>query len=154
MAGTRPVFTENFSANLSAIQAFLGQEGEKALKRLLDRLFDEVVPTLCRFPLSGRAFLAHTISSSEATAVVRKLRDQLEQPDTLREFILDDYIILYLVRGETDCFSLDQTPSPIVFRSETILARLKAIGDVGEDGGKSREHSGVRQHRLFPASDT
>ncbi len=100
MAAKRPVFTENFSINLTAIQAFLGPEGEKAFKRLLRRLFDDVIPTLCHFPLSGRAFLARTAHSSEAKAMVRKLRRRLEQADELREFIADDYLILYLVRGE------------------------------------------------------
>ena len=46
MAGKRPVFTENFSANLTTIQTFLGpEEGNAAFQGLLERLFDEVVPT-------------------------------------------------------------------------------------------------------------
>ena len=104
MAGKRPVFTENFSANLTAIQAFVGAEGEKAFKGLLGRLFDEVIPTLCRFPLSGRAFFPRAIRSSEAKMMVKKLRRRLEQADDLREFIADDYLILYLVRGERIMF--------------------------------------------------
>ena len=104
MAGKRPVFTENFSANLTAIQAFVGPEGEKAFKRLLGRLFDDVIPTLCRFPLSGRGFFARAIRSSEAKMMVKKLRRKLEQADDLREFIADDYLLLYLVRGERIMF--------------------------------------------------
>lgn len=40
MAGKRPVFTENFSVNLSAIEVFLGPEGRSSYQRLLDRLLD------------------------------------------------------------------------------------------------------------------
>jgi hypothetical protein len=46
MAGKRPVFTENFSLNLSAIEVFLGAAGAPAYQRLLDHLFDDIVPTL------------------------------------------------------------------------------------------------------------
>ncbi len=78
----RPVFTENFVENLDAIQTFL-----------------DLVPTLCRFPLSGRAFVAHSIGSVEARTAVRNLKRFLQPGDDLREFILDEYLLLYLVRG-------------------------------------------------------
>ncbi len=100
MAVKRPVFTENFSANLTDIEAFLGVEGTHAFKWLFERLVDNVIPTLCRFPQSGRQFFAHAIHSSEARSLVRKLRRRLEPSDDLREFIVDDYLLLYLVHGE------------------------------------------------------
>lgn len=100
MAAKRPVFTENFSANLTAIEAFLEPEGAVAFRRLLARLFDDVIPTLCRFPLAGRPFLAHAIQSAKAKTLVRKLRSRIRERDDLREFIVDDYLLLYLVRGE------------------------------------------------------
>jgi plasmid stabilization system protein ParE len=100
MAAKRPVFTENFSANLTAIEAFLEPEGAAAFRRLLERLFDDVIPTLCRFPLAGRSFLAHTIQSTKVKTLVRKLHGKLRKSDDLREFIVDDYLLLYLVRGE------------------------------------------------------
>ena len=99
MAGKRPVFTENFSANLTTIQTFLGPEGSEVFQGLLERIFDEVVPTLCRFPHSGRAFLAHAIHSAKAKNLVRKLRSRLAKSDDLREYIVDDYLLLYLLRG-------------------------------------------------------
>lgn len=104
MAVRRPVFTENFSNNLEAIQSFLGPEGDRAFHRLVDRLFDEIVPTLCRFPLSGRSFLSRTIRSTEAQILAEKLQGQLEKGDDLREFIVDDYLILYLLRGNQILF--------------------------------------------------
>jgi hypothetical protein len=99
MAGKRPIFTQNFSANLLAIQAFLGSESHKPFQRFLDHLFDEIVPQLCRFPKSGRSFLAHTIHSSEAKSLAKQLRTRLNRNDDLREFIVDEYLVLYLLRG-------------------------------------------------------
>jgi hypothetical protein len=99
MAGKRPVFAENFSRNLLDIQTFLGSEGERHLRRLLDRLIDEIVPMICRFPQGGRSFLAHAIHSKEGRALHHKVRSYLGEADDLREFIMDDYMLLYLVRG-------------------------------------------------------
>ena len=101
MAGKRftAVFTENFSENLDAIRIFLGAEGRARFERLLDRLFEDFVPTLCRFRRSGRAFLAHPIRSLEARTAVRRLKRLLRPGDDLREFMLDEYLLLYLVRN-------------------------------------------------------
>ena len=100
MAGRfRPFFTENFAANLDAVRVFLEPEGRSAFRRLLDRLFDEVVPNLSRFPQSGRFFLGSGIRSVEAQTLARRLKAGLRKRDDLREFIVDDYLILYLVRG-------------------------------------------------------
>ncbi|MBI3604167.1 MAG: type II toxin-antitoxin system RelE/ParE family toxin [Nitrospirae bacterium] len=100
MAGKRPVFTENFSANLTAIETFLGPERAAALQRLLDHLFDDIIPTLCRFPESGRAFLSHPIRSAEARTLAKRLRTRLQNAEALREFIVEDYLVLYLIRRE------------------------------------------------------
>jgi plasmid stabilization system protein ParE len=100
MAGKRlaPVFTQNFAENLDAIQTFLGDEGRSAFRHLVDRLLDDVVPTLCRFPLSGRSFLAQPIGSLEARTALRRLKRALQPRDDLREFIFDEYLLLYLPR--------------------------------------------------------
>jgi hypothetical protein len=99
MADRRPVFTENFSSNLTAIQTFLGPEREAIFRQLLNRLFDEIVPTLCRFPQSGRSFLAHPIHSTTAETLVKKLHSRIKKGDELREFVVDDYLLLYLLSG-------------------------------------------------------
>jgi len=104
MAGKWPIFTENFSANLTAIETFLGREGSAAFSRLLDRLFDDIIPTLCRFPESGRAFLSHPVRSAEANTLAKKLRARLQDSTALREFIVEDYLVLYLIRREQVVF--------------------------------------------------
>lgn len=98
MAGRRPRFTENFSTNLTAIEAFIGPHGRTAFHRFLDRLFDDVIPTLCRFPQSGRSLLSQAVKSTKAKARTKDLRKFLNKGDNLREFIVDDYLVLYLVR--------------------------------------------------------
>lgn len=104
MAGKRPVFTENFSSNLVLIETFLGTPGNAAFQRLLDRLFAEIVPVLCRFPQSGRSFLSRSIKSAKAKALARRLRRLLRQSDDIRECIMDDYLILYVVRRDRIVF--------------------------------------------------
>jgi len=99
MAGRlRPLFTENFAANLDSIRIFLEPEGKSLFQRLIARLFDDIVPTLCRFPQSGRSFLAHRARSLESRALLHRLKGLLGRNDDLREFIVDDYILLYLIR--------------------------------------------------------
>lgn len=99
MAGKSQLFfTENFTANLDEIQSFLSVEGRLAFQRLLDRLFDDLGPQLARFPLSGRSFLDHRAGSDEAQSLVNRLHGTLRAGDDLREFVLDDYIVLYLFR--------------------------------------------------------
>lgn len=97
-ARLRPLFSENFAANLDSVRLFLEPEGRSAFRRLLGRLFDEIVPTRCRFPQSGRSFLAHPVRSLEAQVLLDRLKAALRKGDDLREFIVDDYIILHVVR--------------------------------------------------------
>ena len=98
MAGKRPRFTENFSANLTAIEEFVAPHSRMAFHRFLDRLFDDVIPTLSRFPQSGRSFLTRAVKSTKAMAPTKGLRKFLNKGDDLREFVMDDYLVLYLAR--------------------------------------------------------
>ena len=93
-----PVVTRNFAENLEAIRTFLGDEGRQAFGRLVERILNDVVPTLCRFPFSGRSFLAQPVRSLETRAAVRRLKRSLQSGDDIREFIFDDYLLLYLPR--------------------------------------------------------
>lgn len=104
MAVKQPVFTENFSANLAAIEVFLEPDGRAAFDRLLDKLFDETIPTLCRFPQSGRTFLNRAIKSTKAEELVKRLRRLIKKDDMLRECLMEDHLVLYLVRQNTIVF--------------------------------------------------
>ncbi|HXV48217.1 MAG TPA: type II toxin-antitoxin system RelE/ParE family toxin [Candidatus Binatia bacterium] len=99
MAGRSQLFfTENFTANLDEIQTFLSVDGRSAFQRLLNRLFDDICPQVTRFPLSGRSFLGHQAGSAEVEELIEQVRERLRRGDDLREFVVDDYIVLYLVR--------------------------------------------------------
>ena len=110
MADKRPVFTENFSANLTAIEVFLGLDGRRRFTRLLDRLFDDLVPTICRFPHSGRSYLDRAIQSTKAEVLVKDLRRMLQPGDDLREYIMEEYLILYRP-SQRGGLPVDQAPS-------------------------------------------
>ena len=99
-AKSKLFFTQNFAANLDSIQLFLGPDGRLAFRRLLARIFEDICPKLARFPLSGRSFLAHRIGSQEAQIILDRLGGILRKGDDLREFTVDDYVTLYLVRSQ------------------------------------------------------
>ena len=99
MAAKRPLFTDNFSANLTAIELFLGSDGGKSYQQFFARFVDVVVPNVCRFPLSGRSFLERSIHSTQAASLAESLANRLLEGDDIRELIVDDFLILYLVRG-------------------------------------------------------
>ncbi|MGQ0667892.1 MAG: type II toxin-antitoxin system RelE/ParE family toxin [Nitrospiraceae bacterium] len=98
MAGKRPRFTENFSANLTSIEKFIGLHSRTAFPRFLDRLLNDIIPTLCRFPQSGRSFLSREVRSMKVQIRTKDLRKLLPKGADLREFIMDDYLVLYLIR--------------------------------------------------------
>jgi len=106
MAGRRlsPVFADNFLRNLDGTESFLKPEGASAFRRLLDRFLDDIIPLLTRYPDTGRRFLQHPVRSREARTLVRKLRSVLRKTDDLREFVVDDYLVLYLLRGKEIIF--------------------------------------------------
>ena len=100
MAGKASLlFTDNFARNLDTIASFLSVEGRAAFQRLLDRLFEDICPQLARFPKSGRLFLEHQVGSTEAQALFVTLQEKLRAGDELREFVVDAFLVLYLIRG-------------------------------------------------------
>jgi hypothetical protein len=99
MAGRSQLFfTGNFTANLDEIQSFLSVHGRSAFQRLLNRLFDDICLQITRFPLSGRSFLGHHAGSAEAEELIEHVGAMLRPGDDLREFVVDDYVVLYLIR--------------------------------------------------------
>jgi len=106
MAGNkkRPVITENFAVNLDQIRLFLGSDGRKAFEKLLDRLIEDIIPLICQYSQSGRSLLRRPVGSIEAGQLLRQLEGLLSAGEEVREFIVDDYIILYLVRKKEAAF--------------------------------------------------
>ena len=96
--------TANFERNLADIERFLaGAEAPQAYDALLDELLDTVIPNLERFPGIGRPFLANAARSVETTNALEALRAKssalTSDPEALRDYILDHYLVLYAQVG-------------------------------------------------------
>jgi len=93
--------TANFERNLADIERFLTQvEAAQAFDGLLEELLETVIPNLERFPGMGRPFLNRAVGSVEATnaltALRAKMKAVLADPDGLREYVMDHYLVLYV----------------------------------------------------------
>ena len=92
-------FTENFAHNLEEIETFLeAANAAGAFEALTARLFDELVPNLVRFPKLGVDLLARKATSLEADALVLRVRSLVGRKVEVREYSVDDYLVLYLLR--------------------------------------------------------
>lgn len=94
-------FTANFERNLEGIELFLSEvEAPQAFDGLLDELLDTVIPNLERFPDMGRPFMLRQPRSVETTNALAALRAKLlaltTDPEALREYVLKDYLLLYV----------------------------------------------------------
>jgi plasmid stabilization system protein ParE len=93
--------TANFERNLESIEAFLVEaEAPRAYDALLDELLFTVIPNLEQFPDMGRLFMNRPVRSVEVINAVRALQAKL-QNGALREYLLSDYLILYVRYDET-----------------------------------------------------
>lgn len=91
--------TRNFEQNLEDIRRFLTEsEAPQTFDGLLDHLFATVIPNLERFTAIGVDFMARQILSVEASTSHERLLARLESA-TLREYIFEDYLVLYAVHG-------------------------------------------------------
>lgn len=92
--------TANFERNLADIERLLNEEeAAQAFDGLLDELLNTVIPNLEQFPGMGRPFLNRAVGSVEATNALSALRTKLmallAEPDGLREYVMDHYLVLY-----------------------------------------------------------
>ncbi|MFA7269426.1 MAG: type II toxin-antitoxin system RelE/ParE family toxin [Sterolibacterium sp.] len=92
--------TANFERNLADIERFLIEaETSRTYDALLDELLGTVIPNLDRFPCMGRPFFSRVAHSVETTNALEMLRAQLSKltpdPEGLREYIMDNYLVLY-----------------------------------------------------------
>lgn len=94
----RILVTRNFDANTDRIEAFWQLlEHDAAFDRLLAMIRDEVIPNLMRFPLLGRPAALEGVESVQGLAALARVRLKLGQ-GVLREYLFDDYLLLYLYR--------------------------------------------------------
>ena len=98
-------FTANFSANLNSIEAFWEENAfPRAFDLLLDELTQRVLPHLARHPLMGRRFMVRRVHSVEAQALHEALAQRIQHlpgEGEVREYVMDSYLVLYLVVPET-----------------------------------------------------
>lgn len=93
--------TANFERNLESIETFLAEaEAQHAYDALLDELFFTVIPNLERFPGMGRPFMNRPVKSIEAVNAATALQAKLQDGE-LREYLLPDYLVLYVRYAET-----------------------------------------------------
>ena len=89
----------NFECNLESIEAFwLDADAPQAFDALLDELLENVIPNLERFPGMGRPFFERARRSVEAGMGVENLRGKLQalaQEGELREYVMNNYLVLY-----------------------------------------------------------
>jgi plasmid stabilization system protein ParE len=96
----RVEYTGLFEARLECIATYAATvEGFPAYERLLDDIDGVIVPNLERFPLIGKPYLETTQQSTEALMAVAKL--PRDAGHSLRKYVHDDYILLYVLGGET-----------------------------------------------------
>jgi len=92
--------TANFERNLADIERFLTEaDAPQAYDGLLDELLGTVIPNLKRFPGMGRLFFSRACGSVEAANALAALRVKLAaliaDPDALREYDMNNYLVLY-----------------------------------------------------------
>ncbi|MDP1774018.1 MAG: type II toxin-antitoxin system RelE/ParE family toxin [Methylobacter sp.] len=93
--------TANFERNLESIETFLVEaEAQRAYDTLLDDLLFTVIPNLERFPDMGRSFMNRPARSIEVINAVTALQAKLRNGE-LREYLLAEYLILYVRYDET-----------------------------------------------------
>jgi plasmid stabilization system protein ParE len=90
----RVELTASFLERLDAIEEFLNEaDAGFAFDALLAELRATVIPNLRRFPRIGRHYLANPPQSAEALAQLAVL--PAGAPQSLREYLHGDYLILY-----------------------------------------------------------
>ena len=98
---TAVTLTANFEANLAAIEAFwIEGEAPQAYDRLLSSLLETVIPNLEQFPKMGRPVLARQAQSIESQAIIERLKARIGRGE-IREYLTDEYLILYALIGDT-----------------------------------------------------
>lgn len=98
-------FTANFRRNLENVERALSEaDGPAAYDHLLDELLETVIPNLERFPDMGRSLLARRPGSVETSNASAALSAELlaltPARNALREYVLKDYLLLYVLADD------------------------------------------------------
>lgn len=102
MARVRVRVAENFESNLENIRAFLiGQEAEPVFAALLEALSFRLAATLEEHPRIGRDWMLRSPESVKGKRLKARIAARLGGKRELREFILDDYLVLYALEDAT-----------------------------------------------------
>lgn len=102
---TRIHITAGFKADIASIEAFLANaQRAEAYAKLIDLIGTHVISALEAFPDIGRPFLDRYQGSVESAAALAALRRQTGTM-VLREYLTDDYLILYS-SGDGDAYLL------------------------------------------------
>ena len=92
--------TASFIERLESIETFLAEaDAPQVYDQLLDGLRRTVIPNLRRFPRIGRRYLDQPPQSAEAMTQLAALPPGAA--DALREYLHDDYLILYALTDST-----------------------------------------------------
>ena len=95
----RVELTDSFLERLEAIEALLIEaDADAAFDDLLAQLRSTVIPNLARFPRIGRRYLDNPPQSAEALSLLGALPSGA--PDSLREYLHGDYLMLYAVADD------------------------------------------------------
>ncbi|MGE0114085.1 MAG: type II toxin-antitoxin system RelE/ParE family toxin [Steroidobacteraceae bacterium] len=91
--------TAHFESTLDSIKTFLDEQAEpQSFARLLEHLFDELIPNLQAFPHMGRDFMQQPVRSLAVKTKLRRLKASMGKNTEIREYIADDYLVLYAIR--------------------------------------------------------
>ncbi len=100
--------TANFTANLREIEAFWDSNQYPAgFDALLAELSNPVIPNLTQHPRMGRNFLTRQPQSVDSLVRTRKMLALLKtlgsssESAEVREYVMTDYLLLYLLSGAT-----------------------------------------------------
>ncbi|SAL21658.1 hypothetical protein AWB74_00832 [Caballeronia arvi] len=107
--GRRPadiLFTEGFIDRLASIEEYWNRIGfPQGFDRLLDAIENDAIPLLQSFPAMGRRFVG-ALSEACESRLVNDVLPAITRADgraqgELREYVLDDHVLLYLLTGNT-----------------------------------------------------
>ncbi|MBN8727933.1 MAG: type II toxin-antitoxin system RelE/ParE family toxin [Xanthomonadales bacterium] len=83
----------------AALDALIGNGALPAAEHLLDRTLHFLPRLLAEFPRAGRDFVVRNPASPRVAEAAGQVRALLGTDIELREYILDDYLVLYAIRG-------------------------------------------------------